>query len=366
MKRIAILSLIIISVLIFLFARKTKNSSNINIRSFDTMFVNVHATHETDQVPCDSITDSADDPAVWYNENDPSSSLVFGTDKKGGIMVFNLAGKLIRYHRIGLPNNIDIRKGFQIGDRKADIAGFSNRERNTIEIFEIHPDGDLTDLLQGEVKPLFLGEVYGFCLFHNRNTSEFYAVINSKEGEIEVWQINGSSGIVGLRHIKSFKTASQPEGMVADDMHEVLYVGEEDKGIWRFDLKTNDPEEPRMLAEGLISSNKALKDDIEGLAICFSEEGSFLVASSQGNNSYAVFDLLGENNYIGSFRITDDKFDAVEETDGIDLFNMPLNDSFPDGIFIAQDGRNMDISNTLKCQNFKFVSWKDILASLRK
>jgi myo-inositol-hexaphosphate 3-phosphohydrolase len=45
---------------------------------------------------------------------------------------------------------------------------------------------------------------------------------------------------------------------------------------------------------------------------------------------------------------------------------MPLNDSFPEGIFIAQDGRNIDISNTLKCQNFKFVSWKDILATLKR
>jgi len=366
MKRIFIPGLILISVLIFLFVRKTKFSSDNDAGKVDTLFVNVHAILETDQVPCDSITDAADDPAVWYNEKDPASSLILGTDKKGGIMVLNLDGKLIRYHRVGLPNNIDIRKGFRISDRKADIAGFSNRENNTIEIFEIHPDGDLTNLLRAEAKPLFNGEVYGFCLFHDRKSSEFYAVINSKEGDIEVWHINGSTGIVDLKHIKSFKTPSQPEGMVADDIHKILYAGEEDKGIWRFDLKINNPDEPHMLKEGLISSNNALKDDIEGLAICYIEKGGYLVASSQGNNSYAVFDLLGENNYIGSFRITDDKFDGVEETDGIDLLNMPLNESFPEGIFIAQDGINMDISNTLTCQNFKYVSWKNILASLKK
>jgi 3-phytase len=366
MKRIFIPGLILIAGLIFLFVRKTKNSTDNDVGRIDTMFVNVHAILETDQVPCDSITDSADDPAVWYNEYDPASSLIFGTDKKGGIMVLNLDGKLIRYHRVGLPNNIDIRKGFRIGDRKADIAGFSNRENNTIEIFEIHPDGNLTNLLQGEAKPLFTGEVYGFCFYQNRNTSEFYAVINSKEGEIEVWHLNGSSGNVDLTHVKSFKTASQPEGMVADDIHEILYAGEEDTGIWRFDLKTGNPEEPRLLAEGSVSSNIALKDDIEGLAICFGEEGSYLIASSQGNNSYAVFNLDGENKYIGSFRITDDKTDGTEDTDGIDLLNVTLNNSFPEGIFIAQDGMNLGISNTLECQNFKFVSWRDILAALKR
>jgi 3-phytase len=366
MKRIAILSIGLIALILFLFVRKTKDSATNKPGTIDTMFFDVHAIIETDKVPCDSITDSADDPAVWYNENAPSLSLIFGTNKKGGIMVFNLDGKLIRYHNAGLPNNIDIRKGFQLGERKADIAGFSNRERNTIELYEILPDGEMIYLLHGEVKPIFMGEVYGFCLYHNRKTSMFYAVINSKDGEIELWHINGSSGTVDLKHIKSYKTSSQPEGMVADDINEVLYVGEEDKGIWRFDLKSNDPEEPRLLPEGSIGSNKALKDDIEGLAICYNNEGGYLVASSQGNNSYAVFELLRENKYLGSFRITGNKYDAVEETDGIELFNMPLNDYFPEGIFIAQDGRNLEISDTLLCQNFKYVSWKDILVSLRK
>jgi 3-phytase len=366
MKRIAVLSLGLIALLIFLFVRKTKDSANNNPRTIDNMFVDVHAIIETDQVPCDSITDSADDPAVWYNEDAPSSSLIFGTNKKGGIMVFNLDGKLIRYHKAGLPNNIDIRKGFQLGERKADIAGFSNRERNTIELYEILPDGQMIYLLQGEAKPLFMGEVYGFCLFHNINTSEFYAFINSKDGEIETWLIDGSSGIISLKHIKSFKTDSQPEGMVADDIHEILYVGEEDKGIWRFDLRNNAPDEPRMIVQGAMESNNALKDDIEGLAICHTSEGGYLVASSQGNNSYALFKLTGDNSYIGSFRIKEGKIDGTEDTDGIELLNLPLDDTFPNGIFIAQDGKNTDQNGMLKCQNFKFVKWDDILLTVIK
>lgn len=367
MKRIIIPILLIISVVGCLVACKTRNSTNEIKKSFDTIFVNVRATLETDQVPGDTVMDAADDPAIWYNKENPSSSLVFGTDKKGGIMVFNLAGKLIKYHKTGLPNNIDIRRGFPIGNnRKADIAGFSNRASNTIEIYEIHADGDITSLLPEGHKPNFTGEVYGFCLFHNMKNSEYYAIINSKDGEIEVWKINGSSGIISLEFSRSFKTETQPEGMVADDINEILYVGEEDKGIWRFDLRSKSPDGPVLIIDGAIESNNALKDDIEGLAICYTGEGGYLVASSQGNNSYAIFKLTGDNSYIGSFRINDGKIDGTEDTDGIDLLNLRLNDTFPNGVFIAQDGKNTDENGKIQCQNFKFVNLNDIILNLPK
>jgi 3-phytase len=37
--------------------------------------------------------DAADDPAIWVHPVDPALSLVLGTDKKGGLNVFDLEGK---------------------------------------------------------------------------------------------------------------------------------------------------------------------------------------------------------------------------------------------------------------------------------
>ena len=46
---------------------------------------------ETTPVPHSG--DAADDPAIWVNEANPGASRIFGTDKQGGLAVYDLAGK---------------------------------------------------------------------------------------------------------------------------------------------------------------------------------------------------------------------------------------------------------------------------------
>jgi len=339
--------------------RKTTNEVSAN----DSLFINVQADIESDPVPGNISDDAADDPAIWYNESSPSESLVFGTDKKGGIIVYNLNGKILKYHKIGLPNNIDIRQGFNLGFEIIDVAGFSNRQENTIEVFKIMPDGDIINLLENKLKPKFSGEVYGFCFYRDNKKDKLYAIINSKDGDIEQWVLNGTTGKIIPGFVQSFKTKTQPEGMVADDEMEVLFVGEEDNGIWKFDLSNDGKQNPILIESSSIVLNNSLKDDIEGLTIYYSVNGGYLIASSQGNNSYAVFNRYGKHDYIGSFRITEGSFDGTNDTDGIDIFNLPLNNTFPSGIFIAQDGANSTGSLDTLPQNFKFVNWSGIANS---
>ena len=42
---------------------------------------------ETDEVVSPPKTDAADDPAIWVNTDNPEKSLIFGTNKMGGINV---------------------------------------------------------------------------------------------------------------------------------------------------------------------------------------------------------------------------------------------------------------------------------------
>ena len=49
----------------------------------------ISAVIETPQV---EINGNADDPAIWFNEEDPSLSIVFGTDKYNGVYSYNLSG----------------------------------------------------------------------------------------------------------------------------------------------------------------------------------------------------------------------------------------------------------------------------------
>ncbi len=46
--------------------------------------------------PAKSLEDAADDAEVWLNKADPSKSIIFGTDKKTGLLVLDLGGRQTR------------------------------------------------------------------------------------------------------------------------------------------------------------------------------------------------------------------------------------------------------------------------------
>ena len=148
---------------------------------------------------------------------------------------------------------------------------------------------------------------------------------------------------------------TQTEGCIADPRTGTLYVGEEDAGIWAIDMMSG---AKRMVAA---IDNKLLVADVEGLAIApEGTDGGYLVASSQGDNAYAVF-RLPDVAPVGRFRIAQGAFGSVEETDGIELKGGNFGPQFPDGLFVAQDGENRPFA-----QNFKLVSWAEALAALAK
>ena len=60
--------------------------------------LSISAVIETPQV---EINGNADDPAIWFNEVDPSLSIVFGTDKYNGVYSYNLSGDVIGFSKSG-------------------------------------------------------------------------------------------------------------------------------------------------------------------------------------------------------------------------------------------------------------------------
>ena len=96
-----------------------------------------------------------------------------------------------------------------------------------------------------------------------------------------------------------------------------------------------------------------------------SENNGYLLASIQGNYSYAVFKRQQPHQYIGSFRIVDGTVDGTEETDGIDICNIALGKQYPKGILVVQDGFNYNGEEHLS-QNFKIVDWRKVDALIEK
>ena len=93
-------------------------------------------TKETD--PVFSSGDAADDPAFWYNQKDPSRSVIFGTDKKSGLHSFSLEGKRMQFISSGKINNIDSRSGYSFGAKNFSILAGSNASNNSIIIYFIY------------------------------------------------------------------------------------------------------------------------------------------------------------------------------------------------------------------------------------
>lgn len=328
------------------------------------VLVQVLADIETQ--PVANNDDAADDPAIWIHPTDPSLSLLICSNKKSGIMVYDLQGNEKGHYPVGKINNVDVRQGIYLNDKvRVDIAAGSNRTDNSITIMAIHADGTLTDITARKIFSNF-SEVYGFCLYHDLDNKTVYAIVNNKAGMVEQWRLLPTDSLkLDAELTRTFRGGeSQLEGCVGDDETGFIYIGEENTGIWKF--RAHPDSNAVAIKVDDISSNTALKDDIEGLTIIYKENGhGYLIASSQGNNTFAVYRREGNNEYVGSFEIIDGpQIDGVSETDGIDVTSFGLGAAFPSGLFIAQDGNNFD-DGISKNQNFKLVSWGKIETALK-
>ena len=119
------------------------------------------------------------------------------------------------------------------------------------------------------------------------------------------------------------------------------------------------------------SGGGRLAADVEGLALYIPPEADsgtgYLVASSQGNWTYVVFDRASPHTCRGTFKIDDNLdtgVDGAGETDGLDVVATPLGSDYPAGLLVVQDGYNTDASGAPENQNFKYVSWQVVADAL--
>ena len=311
---------------------------------------------ETEPVKSHIGEDAADDPAIWYNEAHPGKSLVLGTDKTSGIYVYNLEGRIIQYLNAGRINNIDLRDGFTLGGKEYVLVAGSNRSNNCITFFTLDKNSGILSDSIANVKS-GVDEVYGLCCY--RSPNGFYVYVNGKGGLLEQWKIRDINGLRATL-VRSTQLSSQPEGMVADDQAGLIYLGVEQEGIFIMDAHPDGDTKLTKLP-GSDQYNPNIVYDIEGLTIFTVSGKKYLLASSQGNFSYALFSLDEEPEYLTSFIISDGDVDGVEETDGLEVVTLPLNQKFSQGLLVVQDGYNTE-GFTSKSQNYKYIAFEKIKA----
>jgi 3-phytase len=314
----------------------------------------IAATVETDPVP--HRGDAADDPAIWVHPTAPGESTIIGTDKKGGIAVYDLGGNELQYREDGDMNNVDLRDGFPLDGRSVSLVTAGNRDDDSIAVYGV--DVATRTLVPVAARTISVGiSTYGSCMYRSPDSGRFYYFVNSQDGEVEQWELfDDGAGKVEGKKVRSFDVGSQTEGCVADDDLGHLYIGEESEGIWKYDAEP-DGGDRRVLVDST-GDEGHLDADVEGLAIAYGKGGAgYLVASSQGNDSFVVYRRGGDNAYVTSFGIEKGNgIDGVDETDGIEVSTARLGPAFPRGVLVAQDGKNDDGN-----QNYKLVPWQLIV-----
>ena len=297
----------------------------------------VFATAET--LPVATINeDAADDPAIWLNPQDGAASLVVGTDKKGGLYVYDLSGTVRDFVPEEALNNVDL---VDMGDAGVFVVASDRSDIANAHVMLYRLDTAAAKLERLARIPTGPGEGYGICARRDGDAMRVYTA--PKEGLISDWRVSLGANPEAML-VRKMTVPSQPEGCAADPRDGTLYIGEEAGGIWRF--------APGSTTGELVVpvDNAMLVADLEGLAIVpEGASGGWLFASSQGDNTYMRF-RLPDLQPAGRFRIAAGMLGSVEETDGIEAVKGDFGPAFPGGLFVAQDGVNGE-----NAQNFKFV-----------
>jgi myo-inositol-hexaphosphate 3-phosphohydrolase len=314
----------------------------------------VVATAETASVP--NSGDAADDVAIWVNKANPAHSAVIGTDKLGGLAVYDLSGRQLYYYGGIRPNNVDVRYGVSLGGAVVDVITASETDSDTILIYKINPVTRALVNIRAQARATGFG-VSGLCMYNSPVSGKLYVFVTDSSGTLKQFELVITGTLIDYTLVRTLSFSSVTEGCVADDHHRTLYVSQERVALWRLSAEPSGGSVKTQVAP---VNGSVLTADLEGLAIYDKKNGTgYLIASSQGSDEFVLFDRIS-GAQRGRFRIASGAVDGVTHTDGIDVTSDFLGSTYPTGMFVAQDDRN-DTGN----QNFKLVPWTVISNALR-
>jgi 3-phytase len=199
----------------------------------------------TPTVVTERVVHDSDDPAIWIHPEDPSQSLILGTDKDvdGALYAFDLSGRVVgRVSDLKRPNNVDIELGLTLGGVATDIAVLTERYANSIRVFTLP---DLLPVDGGGIE-VFVGEEQrapmGISLYKRPSDGVIYAVVGRKEGPLEgyLWQYrledDGTGTVKGtkVREFGAYSGGKEIEAIAVDDALGYVYYSDELLGVHKY------------------------------------------------------------------------------------------------------------------------------------
>src|SRR5439155_14206698 len=149
----------------------------------------------------------------------------------------------------------------------------------------------------GSIPALGGAPPFGLCGYRSARTGRFYVFVTDEKGHVEQYELQdrGGARLNGTK-VRALELSSLTEGCVADDELGFFYVAQETVGIWKFGAEPDAGRAGKLVAR--VGEN-GLAADVEGLTIYHAAQGrGYLIASSQGNSTYKVYERGGDNRYV--------------------------------------------------------------------
>ncbi len=302
-----------------------------------------------------------DDPAIWLHPTDRSKSLIIGTDKDkdGALYVYDLSGKIVEekvVRNLKRPNNVDVEYGLMLNGEPVDIAVTTERFENRLRIFSL-PDMKPVD--NGGI-PVFVDEQerapMGIALYKRPADGTIFAIVGRKSGPTDgtyLWQYmlqDDGAGNVKASKVREFGMYSgtkEIEAIAVDDELGYVYYSDEGVGVRKYYAN---PEQGSAEELALISTEN-FADDNEGISIYAINDGTgYILVSDQQANKFHIYKREGEPDNPHLHKLVKVIDMSTMESDGSEVTNAYLNETFPAGLFVAMSDN----------QTFQYYSWPDI------
>ena len=344
-------SLIILLAAINFSCQSSKLSNS--IASSDTVIQPVIITEKVDF--------DTDDPAIWVNKNNPAQSLIIGTDKdkNGALFVFDLQGKIKKdlvVKGLQRPNNVDITYGLLLNGKKTDIAVTTERITHKLRIFSLPNmkpvDGGGLPMFEGETEKDYR-DLMGIAMYTNPK-GEIYAIVGRKSGPADgyIWQYLLSDDGTGkvkatlVRKFGKYSGKKEIEAIAVDNENGYIYYSDEQHGVHKYYA---DPAKGN--EELALFATTGFKEDHEGISIYkTSKTEGYILVSDQSANQFHIFKREGEPSNPHEHKLLKIVKVAANQSDGSDVVNIRLNDTFKHGLFVVMSDD----------KTFHYYRWEDI------
>eukprot|EP01102_Stenamoeba_stenopodia_P007307 TRINITY_DN2044_c0_g1_i1.p1 TRINITY_DN2044_c0_g1~~TRINITY_DN2044_c0_g1_i1.p1 ORF type:complete len:497 (+),score=66.84 TRINITY_DN2044_c0_g1_i1:398-1888(+) len=277
----------------------------------------------TETTPTDvSVRRSLDSVSVWLHPQQPHNTLVITPAADSmGFSVFDTTGKqLSDFTFKGHLTSLSVEYNFLFGNRQIDILTAVDPTSSTLYVFEIIPTGVIT--LLGQFAAMKGATISTACTYKNVRTGDLSIfVFGADQGRMEQWEISGKNyddtankPILTSELKRSIEVGSKVESCIADNERAVVYVYENEIGIWKYgaepadgttrsimDTKNTTSFGPRRLKHGP-------NGEIGGMALFHARRGrGYLLVTNPGEGeggSVLIYGRGAENRFLNRFQVT--------------------------------------------------------------